>query len=79
MAVSRRRRAYRPTRQEPPFKLENPEAFPAWVYGRSLGDADTLRGGPVFDALAEHKLPDLSSETRESRRRAGIDDEDDDP
>ncbi len=26
-----------------------------------------------------HQLPDLSSETRESRRRAGIDDEDDDP
>lgn len=49
-----RRRAYRPKKHAPPFQLENPEAFPAYVFSPSATpEAAWLRGGPVFEAMAE--------------------------
>ncbi len=49
-----RRRVYRPKRAEPPFRLDDPEAFPAYVFSPSAStEAAWLRGGPVFEAMAE--------------------------
>ncbi len=48
-----RRKAYVPRK---PFRFENPEAFPAWVYIRPPGEAAVLRGGPVFDVMADMGL-----------------------
>lgn len=54
-AVSRRRKAVRVVRRP---RFENPELFPAWIFAKPPDgyDAVNLRGGPVFEVMAEMGL-----------------------